>query len=298
MEVLRLVLIGIVLGLANVIPGVSGGTMAVVFNIYDKFIGVITINIKKIIAQWKFILPLGIGMVIGIIGFSKIITFLFENYPVPTNFFFIGIILGSFPMILKRITVKKSTLEKDEKGISVITASIMVILGALLVIAFMFMKTDSQEGIIITQLTLTFGCKLFIGAALAAIAMIIPGISGSFLMLVLGVYHSIIAAISQFNFPVLIVVACGVLLGLLSGASLVRFLITKVPSQTYAFIFGLVLASIVVIFPLAGFKEVLGQSMAYFYLTCGIALICLCAGFALSYCFDKFSKEEPAEQNV
>ena len=190
MEVLRLVLIGIVLGLANVIPGVSGGTMAVVFNIYDKFIGVITINIKKIIAQWKFILPLGIGMVIGIIGFSKIITFLFENYPVPTNFFFIGIILGSFPMILKRITVKKSTLEKDEKGISVITASIMVILGALLVIAFMFMKTDSQEGIIITQLTLTFGCKLFIGAALAALAMIIPGISGSFLMLVLGVYQS------------------------------------------------------------------------------------------------------------
>lgn len=292
MEVIRLILIGIVLGVANVIPGVSGGTMAVVFNIYDKLLNVITINIKKILAQWKFVLPLGIGMVVGIVGFSKIITCLFENYPVPTNFFFMGIILGSFPMICKRIKLKNKNIEKDENSLSLFTAISMVVLGGLLVTAFMFMQADSQSDDIVTQVNIIFGCKLFIGAALAAIAMIIPGISGSFLMLVLGVYHSIIAAISQFNIPILAIVACGVLLGLLGGASLVRFLITKVPSQTYAFILGLVLASLVTIFPLEGFKVVLNQGIGYFCFICGLALLCLCAGFALSYCFDKFSKQE------
>ena len=93
MEFIRLIGIGMILGVANVIPGVSGGTMAVVFNIYDRLIGVITLNVKKIVSEWKFILPLVAGIVLGVILFSKVITFLFQNYPVQTNWFFIGIIL-------------------------------------------------------------------------------------------------------------------------------------------------------------------------------------------------------------
>ena len=101
MDFIRLIVIGVILGVANVIPGVSGGTLAVVFNIYDRLINVITLNVKKILSEWKFILPLVVGMGLGIILFSKAITFLFENYPVQTNWFFIGIILGSIPMIAK-----------------------------------------------------------------------------------------------------------------------------------------------------------------------------------------------------
>ena len=109
MDFIRLIVIGVILGVANVIPGVSGGTLAVVFNIYDRLISVITLNVKKILSEWKFILPLVIGMGLGIILFSKAITFLFENYPVQTNWFFIGIILGSIPMIVKRLLAAGKT---------------------------------------------------------------------------------------------------------------------------------------------------------------------------------------------
>ena len=75
METIKLFAIGIILGVANVIPGVSGGTMAVVFGIYNRLIDLISLNVKKIFSQWKFILPLGAGLVTGVLLFSKIITF-------------------------------------------------------------------------------------------------------------------------------------------------------------------------------------------------------------------------------
>jgi putative membrane protein len=110
METIKLFAIGIILGVANVIPGVSGGTMAVVFGIYNRLIDLISLNVKKIFSQWKFILPLGAGLVTGVLLFSKIITFLFNKFPIQTNWFFIGIILGSIPMIFTHwLNAKKQT---------------------------------------------------------------------------------------------------------------------------------------------------------------------------------------------
>lgn len=99
MNFLRLILIGIAIGMANVIPGVSGGTLAVVFNIYDKFVNAITLNLKKLRENWRFIVPLLSGMALGVLIFSKLITILYTNFPVQTNFFFTGLILGSIPML-------------------------------------------------------------------------------------------------------------------------------------------------------------------------------------------------------
>ena len=114
METIKLFAIGIILGVANVIPGVSGGTMAVVFGIYNRIIDLISFNIKKIISQWKFILPLGAGLVTGVLLFSKIITYLFNNFPIQTNWFFIGIILGSIPMLFTHwINARNQTFEED-----------------------------------------------------------------------------------------------------------------------------------------------------------------------------------------
>mgnify|MGYP003318865152 CR=1 FL=1 len=77
--------------------------MAVVFNVYDRLINVITLNLKKIVKEWKFLVPLALGAVVGVILFSKLISLLFTKFPVQTNWFFIGIILGSIPMIYSRI---------------------------------------------------------------------------------------------------------------------------------------------------------------------------------------------------
>ena len=248
MDFIRLIVIGVILGVANVIPGVSGGTLAVVFNIYDRLINVITLNVKKILSEWKFILPLVVGMGLGIILFSKAITFLFENYPVQTNWFFIGIILGSIPMIAKRLMAASKASSSDARKIPV--SAIVCGVLALAVMAVMTFANVAESGAPIqTELTPLLAVKLFIGLACATIAMIIPGISGSFLMLVVGVYSTVIAAISDFNIPLLIPAVIGGVIGLLGGAKLVRFLMEKVPAQTYGAIMGLVLGSILVFFP-------------------------------------------------
>ena len=88
---------GIVFGVANVIPGVSGGTMMVVFGVYDKVVDVLTLKLSAIKKNIRFIVFFGIGAVIGILGFSFVITWLFDNFPVATNMFFMGLIIGSIP---------------------------------------------------------------------------------------------------------------------------------------------------------------------------------------------------------
>lgn len=253
------------------IPGVSGGTLAVVFNIYDRLINVITLNVKKILSEWKFILPLVVGMGLGIILFSKAITFLFENYPVQTNWFFIGIILGSIPMIAKRLMAASKASSSDARKIPV--SAIVCGVLALAVMAIMTYANVAESGAPIqTELTPLLAVKLFIGLACATIAMIIPGISGSFLMLVVGVYSTVIAAISDFNIPLLIPAVIGGVVGLLGGAKLVRFLMEKVPAQTYGAIMGLVLGSILVIFP--GFGG---------FATLATSLLAVAVGFVVSF---------------
>ena len=286
-ETLKLIGIGMILGIGNVIPGVSGGTLAVVFNIYDRLIQVITLNVKKILKEWKFILPLAAGIVAGILLFSTVITYLFEHFPVQTNWFFIGIILGSIPMIYKRLTGAGAMPSKPENTETVslkgagnnekqprtpVSAYICAVAAFILMVVMTYTDVSETGTAIQTVFSFQLAVRLFIGLALAAIAMIIPGISGSFLMLVLGIYSTIIAAVSSFNIPLLIPAVLGGVTGLLSGAGIVRFLMSRVPSQTYGAILGLVLGSVLVIFP--GFGT--GWSVL-------VSLVCAAAGFALSF---------------
>lgn len=273
-ETIKLIFIGIILGIANVIPGVSGGTIAVVFNIYDRLIQVITLNVKKIVREWKFLLPLVAGMATGIILFSKLITFLFERFPVQTNWFFIGIIAGSLPMICTRFLSAGKT--KDDGGGTKrrpsVSAVVCIIVALGVMVAMTFSDVSDTGAAIQTEFSVPLALRLFIGLAFAAVAMIIPGISGSFLMLVVGVYGTVIAAVADMNIPLLIPSALGAVAGLLGGAGIVRLLMQRVPSQTYGAILGLVIGSILVIFP--GFGDAR---------TAAASLVCAAAGFALSF---------------
>ena len=248
-ESIKLFFIGIILGVANVIPGVSGGTLAVVFNVYDRLINVISLNVKKIISEWKFLLPLALGMGAGIIGFSKILTFLFENYPMQTNLFFVGIIAGSIPLVYRKI--KSSMQEISEKNKKPYLSTIICFLVALAIMIVMTVFKDfSGSSVIYTELSGSLFLLLLVSGALGAVAMIIPGISGSFLLLAIGTYATVIGSVSDFNIPLMITTVSGILLGLFFGAFLVRTLMKKVPTQTYGSILGLVIGSIFTVFPL------------------------------------------------
>lgn len=303
METIKLFAIGIILGVANVIPGVSGGTMAVVFGIYNRLIDLISLNVKKIFSQWKFILPLGAGLVTGVLLFSKIITFLFNNFPIQTNWFFIGIILGSIPMIFTHwLNAKKQpplpiqpplpqqtqqllqiqqTQQTPSKKIPISSIICCAISLAIMILMVIF-KSEKPETQITPGFSLYNAIVMFVGLAIAAIAMIIPGISGSFIMLALGIYSTVIGAIDSFNIYLLIPGALGAIAGLLCGAKLVRILMSKIPSQTYGIIFGLILGSVFVIFPTAGYSPLIVLT----------SIVCAAAGFLVSFLFSKTEKSE------
>ena len=300
-SIIRTFFIGLAIGMANVIPGVSGGTLAVVFNIYDKFVNAITLNFKKLWRNRKFVFPLLIGMLGGVLVFSKLISIVYEKFPMQTNYFFTGLILGSIPMLFKYMTAKKEG-EKFSAG-KITTIVICALAGFALLIYLGHLEgvlgTPDMSGDLPDQ-TLPLTIRIFAAGLIGAVAMIIPGISGSLLMLIMGVYTIVMKSISLLfptlfasdfqlffkAFFLLLPNGVGVLIGLLSGAKLIAWLLKKIPNQTYAVIFGLICASAVNVFP--------GFNFATPWTGVG-SIICLLAGAAMAYFSTKLAPEENTE---
>ena len=246
MDMVKFVIFGAIVGVANIIPGVSGGTMAVILKIYDRLIE--TLSLKNVKKNLPFIIPLGIGAAVGVVLFRKAIEFLRGNYPMATNFTFMGLILGSIPMIFQRARGEKM----EAKGM----VSFLVALVVMVVIALL-KPAESNAVLALTPLNLLI---LFGASAISTFAMILPGISGSFVMLVLGVYTTVLTSISGvFTWPIdgatwhcvgmLIPVGLGCIVGLIFGSKLVDVLIRKQPQATYFAILGLVVGSLLAVFP-------------------------------------------------
>lgn len=285
MDLIILFIKGIAIGMVNIIPGVSGGTLAVILGIYDKFVNAITFNVKKLWQNKRFVIPLILGLLLGILIFSKLIDLLYTKFPFQTNFFFTGLILGSLPMLYK-LMVKRYAEEEKLSAKEIISIVICALAGLALIIVFTIMegKFDSSAlEMSMPPVTLALEIRIFIAGILGAIAMIIPGISGSLIMLMMGVYTIVITCIPALFSPetflhaliLLLPNGVGVLIGLLSGAKLISFLLKKFPNATYAVIFGLIVGSIYVVFPgFAGFKGALSVF---------VSIICLLAGCFLAF---------------
>lgn len=348
LQYLLAVVYGMVFGIANVIPGVSGGTMLVVFGCYDKVCGALTLNLKEIKKNIVFLIFFGLGAVIGIVGFAFVITFLFTNFPVQTNMFFMGLIIGSVPLIIRNATVKEKfkpicilpfviglatvvglallengstnpyrfdmksngisttitvyndsdrtvngwsiefedeaiqldeTMEGDAvavydystvdkiKGIfgiklpantpNMFTNKDGAVIEAGKSATFIYhdvieADTTKMELSVSYAMNVPFFLTMMVSLFVAAIAMIIPGVSGSFVMMTLGVYTTVIAAVKGFDFAIIIPCAIGAVAGLVVGARAITFLMKKWSLMVYSVILGLVAGSLYVIFP-AGF---------------------------------------------
>ncbi len=263
MDFLSRILKGLVVGVANIIPGVSGGTMAVVIGIYDKLIAAVSNLKKEFKRSFFYLLPIGIGAVLGILLFSRLIEFLLRDFTMPTNIFFLGLILGSIPMIYHR-----AVREKMKKS------SILPFVACFAVMILMtFLQNVSDEGsALITTLTVGTAVRLFLSAALAAACMIMPGISGSMVMVLLGVYTSVLTAISSLNIPILIPVAFGVLVGLFAGAKGIDYCLKRYEQQTYFAILGLIAGSVLPILLSAGYTPGLQTVLSVFSLIAGILI--------------------------
>ncbi|AGT43466.1 DUF368 domain-containing protein [Treponema pedis] len=275
---IKKILAGIAVGIANVIPGVSGGTIAVVFGVYSDLIDMAAFDIEKIKNKWKDFLSLLCGAAFGILLFAKLFKILYEKFPVQINFFFIGLIMGSVFLIFE--LVKDSPpLKKSASAIKFF----WFLLGLGIMLLTYFIKGSSSEAnTVIEVLSIKNFFILFFAGIIGAAAMIIPGISGSFILLILGVYYTVIKAVNDFTLSVLLTVGLGVVTGIFLSARLIKFLLNKYPKITYAFILGLVSGSVLHIFP-----QVCQPLKMRF-----ISALCLLAGYALIRVFERKKAEE------
>ncbi|GAB6167779.1 DUF368 domain-containing protein [Clostridium carnis] len=228
---------GVAISLSTLVPGVSGGTMAIILGIYDDLIHAISSFFEDWKSNGKLLLELGLGGLVGLIAFSRIIEITIDKYPILTGFFFIGVVCGGIPILYKRATTK----DKSKYNL------IFLLIG--LGIAF-FMSSKPEA---ITTMATLGGIKSMLFLALAgfviAVALILPGISGSFMLLALGLYDITLNSINNFNIEFLIPLVIGVIIGTLATTKIIEKLLKKFPEETYMLILGFVIGSIQPIYP-------------------------------------------------
>lgn len=229
---------GLVMGASDVVPGVSGGTIAVLLGIYDNLIAALNGLFSK---DWKkhlsFLIPLGLGIAFSIFTLAKLMDWLLLNYPGPTYYLFLGLIVGVLPYLFREITDKQNFT----KGHIIILLISVILIGSL---AF-FQEVET----IITDRSLTIYFLFFFSGFLGSTAMILPGISGSFILLVIGVYHTVLHAISNFYFDIIIVTGLGIAVGLVAMSKIIHYFLSNYETATFSAIIGMVIGSIFVIFP-------------------------------------------------
>ena len=256
---IKLILKGMVMGVANIIPGVSGGTMAVSMGIYDKFIHCLTHLFKEFKQSMKFLIPLFIGIGIALVGLSFIIEPAFEHFPLQTSCLFIGLIVGGLPAICKKV---------KGKGIKVSYIIPFLIFFAVVV---GMAALGEHEG---NAADLSFGLwsviKLFAVGIIASATMVIPGVSGSMMLLLLGYYNPIISSIKNFvtalvsfdmqgilqGCGVLVPAGLGIVVGIFAIAKLIEVIFEKFPTQAYWAIIGLIVASPIAVLLSVGISAV------------------------------------------
>ncbi|HCY9679446.1 TPA: DUF368 domain-containing protein [Staphylococcus aureus] len=241
------ILKGFAMGTSDLVPGVSGGTIALLLGIYNQFIASISgIFSRRFWPSFTFLIPIIIGMLLAMGSLSNLFNYLLSQHHIPTMFFFGGLIIGIVPYLLKISNYKTSFTTKHY---------MMVIAGiAILIVITLMNNSDKHAG---ETLTLSTGLiiKYFIAGMCASSAMLLPGISGSFMLLVFGVYGTVMLAISEvvkLNFaglPILLAVGFGVLAGFIISSKIIQYFLTHHKLMTFALIIGFVVGSLFAVFP-------------------------------------------------
>ncbi|MCL2077951.1 MAG: DUF368 domain-containing protein [Oscillospiraceae bacterium] len=243
---LKSVVYGMIFGISNVIPGVSGGTMMVVFGCFDIVCGALALDIKHIKKHFAFLMLFAIGAAGGIIGFSFAVTGLLENFPIPTFLFFLGLVAGSLPLLFRKMFSGGGNVNNKVKFYHIIFAVIALAIVAVLGIAE---KSAVETVSFMAQMGFIFYVKLFFCGFIAAVVMIIPGMSGSFMLMLFGVYYVIINAITELDLSILVPSGLGIIVGVVIGARFIKWLLGRFYTTAYSIITGLVIGSLFAIFP-------------------------------------------------
>ncbi|MBS5113229.1 MAG: DUF368 domain-containing protein [Coprobacillus cateniformis] len=241
---------GIAVGIANVIPGVSGGTMMVILGIFNRMMEAISGVFQKDNDHRKedilFLLQVLIGAAVGLIGFAKILEFLFNHYPTQTMYWFIGLIAFSIPLFLK------GEMKGEKIKILPLICGLAIIFG----LEFLNPGEGSVEvNPSFPTVTLILCLKMILVGIIGGATMLMPGVSGSMVLLIIGEYYlfkSYLANVTSFQLDVLIplcFIGIGVILGIILSAKVCDFFIKRYKAGFLSFILGLIIASSLVLIP-------------------------------------------------
>lgn len=297
---------GIIIGIANIMPGFSGGIMAVSFNVYDRIISAVSNFFSKPLKIIKDVWALALGGVLGIVLAILGISFFLDKFPIPTVMLFIGLIVGTIPTIFEKVKAKKYSVSQ----IIAFFAGIVFIVSVPL-----FAK---ERVLLVQEIDLGLVITLFFLGLVAAATMVIPGVSGSLILLAFGYYIYIVALVKDFLkaiiffdkatlasnvFPIL-ALAAGILIGVVLLAKLVEKLLKKRPKQVYSAILGMVCASpFAIIYQLfnpgdpetAPYREALQRNLV---LNLIIGVVFLAIGVIIADLLSKFEKHHPTEAKL
>jgi len=245
---------GIVIGIGAILPGISSGVLCVVFGFYDKLVNSIIYFHKNWKQHILFLLPVISGAGVGVVLFSHILKLLFATYPVPTNFTFIGLILGSIPILLKKA---------NERG-SVLHHVFFFFLSFLLSIGLILIENHISS---YRNDNISFFYLILSGFLMSA-GIVIPGVSSTVILMLCGVYPIYLNALSVLDFSILIPMGLGLLVGSFIFLKLIQYCFEKYPSQTYYSIIGFVAGSIFILYKPLSFN--IESLFAFFSLLLGL----------------------------
>lgn len=233
---LVIMLKGFIIGSSMSVPGVSGGTMAILLGIYDKLIGAISHFMKDIKGNMIFLMKFCIGAGVGIGSLAFVIKWLLDVFPFQVSFFFLGAVIGGIPALYKK--TKESPLK--------ISSGIYFLIGLGIVISIGFIPVGNFD--ISSGSGLTHYLMLLVTGIIIALALVLPGISTSHMLLVLGMYDAMIIAITKFDIVYIGILGVSTLIGIFLITKPIEWTMNKFPHQTYCMIIGFVLGSTTEIF--------------------------------------------------
>lgn len=243
---LKMILKGVVIGVANIIPGVSGGTMAVSMGIYDKIIHAATHFLSEFKKSMKILIPILIGAGLGLVVVARLIQMMFDKAPFQTNLLFVGLIVGGLPAMTKK--VKGQSIRLSHIIACVLFFAFVVGLAAI---------GETEGAAADLSINAVNIMKLFGVGIITSATMVIPGVSGSMILMLIGYYNPVLNEVNRFidnlvsfNVPglidgcaVLVPFGIGVVVGIVAIAKIIEFIFKKFPYVAYWAIIGLIVAS-------------------------------------------------------
>lgn len=308
MKFLEHIIIGIIIGISNIVPGVSAGTMFVILGIFKKLIdqvGLCIDEVKKMIknitkfkekdggiravgimfknifnSQKTFLIPIAIGMAFAIYFVAKLFSILNPEQIMYRNYIFLGLVLGGIPALFKELKKGTDIQNINKRKVNIY---LFMFIGFLIMLIVYILKINGigLRKVGYEELSISMALPLFLVGAIAAASMVIPGISGSMVVLILGYYELMTISISKLNMVFIIPFAIGILVGIMAILKLIKYLLDNHYTKTYSCIVGFVVGSLLMVFP--GLPT---NIMGYV-----ITIVCIILGLFASYMIEKYSEK-------